>query len=153
MTTTSNYLSFSEFIQRELQSSGLTVRIEVMPPSALKSAKSNGKTDLFRAIWVADYRDAQNYLSLFYSGNFAPNGPNYTHFKDAQFDKWYEQAMLETDQKKRVNLYRKMDALVMEKAPVVVLFYDEVVRFTAKNITGLGINPTNLLELKNVQKN
>jgi peptide/nickel transport system substrate-binding protein len=153
LTTTSNYLSFSEFIQRELQSSGLTVRIEVMPPSALKSAKSNGKTDLFRASWVADYPDAQNYLSLFYSGNFAPNGPNYTHFKDAQFDKWYEQAMLETDQKKRVNLYRKMDALVMEKAPVVVLFYDEVVRFTAKNITGLGINPTNLLELKNVQKN
>jgi peptide/nickel transport system substrate-binding protein len=153
LTTTSNYLSFSEFIQRELQSIGLTIRIEVMPPSSLKSAKSNGKVDLFRASWVADYPDAQNYLSLFYSGNFAPNGPNYTHFKDAQFDIWYEEAMLERDQKKRINLYRKMDALVLEKAPVVVLFYDEVVRFTGIDVTGLGINPTNLLELKNVQKN
>ena len=153
LTTTSNYLSFSEFIQRELQSIGLTIQIEVMPPSSLKSAKSNGKVDLFRASWVADYPDAQNYLSLFYSGNFAPNGPNYTHFKDDQFDKWYEQAMLETDQTKRINLYRKMDALVLKKAPVVVLFYDEVIRFTSIDVTGLGINPTNLLELKHVQKN
>ena len=153
LTTTANYLSFSEFIQRELQSIGLTIRIEVMPPSSLKSAKSNGKIDLFRASWVADYPDAQNYLSLFYSGNFAPDGPNYTHFKDAQFDSWYEQAMLETNQEKRINLYQKMDSLVINKAPVVVLFYDEVIRFTSIGINGLGINPTNLLELKNVQKN
>ena len=153
LTTTANYLSFSEFIQRELQSIGLTIRIEVMPPSSLKSAKSNGKVDLFRASWVADYPDAQNYLSLFYSGNFAPNGPNYTHFKDAQFDIWYEEALLEIDQEKRINLYQKMDALVIKKAPVVVLFYDEVIRFTSIDVTGLGINPTNLLELKNVQKN
>jgi peptide/nickel transport system substrate-binding protein len=61
--------------------------------------------------------------------------------------------MLETDQTKRINLYQKMDALVIEKAPVVVLFYDEVIRFTGIGVTGLGINPTNLLELKNVQKN
>jgi ABC-type transport system substrate-binding protein len=153
LTTTANYLSFSEFIQRELQSIGLSIRIEVMPPSSLKTAKSNGKVDLFRASWVADYPDAQNYLSLFYSGNFAPNGPNYTHFKDAQFDTWYEQALLETDQTKRIELYQKMDALVIKKAPVVVLFYDEVVRFTPIAVNGLGINPTNLLDLKNVQKN
>ena len=61
--------------------------------------------------------------------------------------------LLETDQKKRINLYQKMDALVLKKAPVVVLFYDEVIRFTGIGVTGLGINPTNLLELKNVQKN
>ena len=153
LTTISNYLSFSEFIQRELQSIGLTIRIEVMPPSSLKSAKSNGKIDLFRASWVADYPDAQNYLSLFYSSNFAPNGPNYTHFKDTQFDTWYEQALLETDQTKRVNLYQKMDSLVIKKAPVVVLFYDEVVRFTSIDVIGLGINPTNLLDLKKTRKN
>jgi hypothetical protein len=41
----------------------------------------------------------------------------------------------------------------MEKAPIVVLFYDEVVRFIGDDIKGLGINPTNLLELKNVRKN
>ncbi len=153
LCTTANYLSFCEFIQRELQTIGLKIRIEVMPPSSLKTAKSNGKLDLFRASWVADYPDAQNYLSLFYSKNFAPNGPNYTHFKNSEFDSWYEKAMQETDTQSRIILYKKMDSLVIEKAPVVVLFYDEVIRFTLANVNGLGINPTNLLEVKNVRKN
>ena len=46
-----------------------------------------------------------------------------------------------------------MDQIVIQQAPVVVLFYDEVLRFVQKNVSGLGINPTNLLEIKNVQKN
>ncbi|WP_066224879.1 ABC transporter substrate-binding protein [Formosa haliotis] len=152
ITTTSNYLSFCEYIQREIQKTGLMVHINVVPPSALKDAKANGKLDLFRASWVADYPDAENYLSLFYSKNFAPNGPNYSHFKNELFDTWYEQSFTETNIDYRENLYAKMDSLVMSHAPIVPLFYDEVVRFTRKDVIGLGINPTNLLELKRVKK-
>ena len=153
LSTTENYLSFCEFIQRALLDIGLNISIDVMPASALKSAKANGKTAVFRASWVADYPDAQNYLSLFYSKNFAPNGPNYTHFKNEEFDRIYEGAMIETNDSLRIELYKKMDVIVMKEAPITVLFYDEVVRFTQKNVEGLGINPTNLLELKKVRKN
>jgi peptide/nickel transport system substrate-binding protein len=152
ITTTSNYLSFCEYIQRELQSIGISVNVDVIPPATLKDAKANGKLDLFRASWVADYPDAENYLSLYYSKNFAPNGPNYTHFKNELFDQWYEDAFTITDTKKRELLYTKMDSLIMSKTPVVPLFYDEVVRFTRKEVSGLGINPINLLELKHVKK-
>jgi len=153
LSTTENYLSLCEFIQRALLDIGLNISIDVMPASALKSAKANGKAAVFRASWIADYPDAQNYLSLFYSKNFAPNGPNYTHFKNEEFDRMYEVAMIETNDSLRIELYKKMDAIVMKEAPITVLFYDEVVRFTQKNIEGLGINPTNLLELKKVRKN
>jgi len=152
LTTTSNYLSFCEFIQRELQKTGLNVNVDVIPPSSLKDAKANGQLDFFRASWIADYPDAENYLSLYYSKNFAPNGPNYTHFKSDEFDVLYEAAFLETNPKVRAKLYTKMDALIMESAPIVPLFYDEVVRFTRKSVKGLGINATNLLELKSVKK-
>ena len=152
ITTTSNYLSFCEFIQRELQKIGITVNVDVIPAATLKDAKANGKLNLFRASWVADYPDAENYLSLYYSKNFAPNGPNYTHFKSEVFDQWYEEAFTITDTKKRERLYTKMDSLVMAKTPVVPLFYDEVVRFTRKEVSGLGINPINLLDLKRVKK-
>lgn len=152
ITTTSNYLSFCEYIQRELQKTGLLVNVDVIPAATLKDAKANGKLDLFRASWVADYPDAENYLSLYYSKNFAPNGPNYTHFQNEQFDLWYEQAFTETNTEHREALYSKMDSLVMQEAPVIPLFYDEVVRFTRKEVKGLGINPINLLELKRVTK-
>ncbi|WP_246130291.1 ABC transporter substrate-binding protein [Bizionia saleffrena] len=152
ITTTSNYLNFCEYIQRELQKIGLEVAVDVMPPATLKDAKANGKLDMFRASWVADYPDAQNYLSLYYSQNFAPNGPNYTHYKNPLFDKWYTQSFKETNNKTRERLYARMDSLVMSEAPIVPLYYDEVIRFTRKGITGLGNNPINLLDLKRVQK-
>ena len=152
LTTTSNYLSFCEFIQREIQKIGLQVNVDVIPASSLKDAKANGQLDFFRASWIADYPDAENYLSLYYSKNFAPNGPNYTHFKSNAFDAMYEAAYLETDISRRELLYTKMDSLIMASAPIVPLFYDEVVRFTRKEVNDLGINATNLLELKRVQK-
>jgi hypothetical protein len=46
----------------------------------------------------------------------------------------------------------QMDRLLIEEAPVVVIFYDEVLRFSHKSISGLGSNPLNLLSLKQVKK-
>lgn len=89
---------------------------------------------------------------MFYSKNFAPNGPNYTHFKNDEFDRLYENAFLETDNAKRFELYQKMDDLIIKEAPVIPLFYDKVARFTRKNVTGLGINPLNMLDLRRVKK-
>ena len=152
MSTSASYLDIAEYLQREWQKVGLNVQVDVNPPSTLTQSISNGKVSFFKASWIADYPDAENYLSLFYSKNFSPGGPNYTHFKNAEFDKLYEAAFLETDDAKRIALYKKMDALVMEEAPVVPLFYDKASRFTRSNVNGLGINPLNLLVLKRVKK-
>jgi ABC-type transport system substrate-binding protein len=152
MSTSPSYLDIAEYLQREWQKIGLDVQVDVNPPSSLSQSISTGKVAFFKASWIADYPDAENYLSLFYSKNFAPEGPNYTHFKNDTFDKLYEAAFFETDDKKRQELYKQMDALVMEEAPVIALFYDKASRFTRSNITGLGINPLNLLVVKRVKK-
>jgi len=152
ITTNSSYLDLCEYIQRELEKIGLNVSVDVIPPSTLRQGKANGKLPIFRASWIADYPDAENYLSLFYSQNFTPNGPNYTHFKNTNFDRLYEASISEVDDSKRYALYQKMDSILIEEAPVVPLYYDEVIRFTRKNVQGLGINPIDLLDLRSVQK-
>ena len=152
LVTTSNYLSFCEFIQRELEKSGLIINVDVMPEATLRSARSNGKVDMFRSSWIADYLDAENYLSIFYSKNFAPNGSNYFHFKNDTVDSLYNKAFTITDIKQRKHIYTKIDSIAMEHAIMVPLYYDEVVRFTRKNVKGLGINPINLLDLRYVTK-
>ncbi|MGB1269184.1 MAG: ABC transporter substrate-binding protein [Flavobacteriaceae bacterium] len=152
ISTNSLYVDLCEYIQRELEKIGLTVTIDLLTSSTLREEKATGKLALFRASWVADYPDAENYLSLFYSKNFTPNGPNYTHFKNNTYDALYEQALKEINLNKRHHLYQKMDSIVIKKAPVIPLYYDNVIRFTRKNIHGLGINPINLLHLKNVSK-
>ena len=150
--TNSQYLDICEYIQRELGKLGLEINIDVMPPSTLRQLKSTGKLDAFRASWIADYPDAENYLSLYYSKNFTPNGPNYTHFKNATFDSLYESSFKLTDINKRKLLYRKMDSIILEQAPFVTLYYDQVIKFVHKNVTGLKANPQDFLVLKRVKK-
>ncbi len=152
ITTDSNYLSLCEFIQRELEKIGLQVIIDVLPPSTIREQKWSGKLDTFRASWIADYPDAENFLSPYYSKNHTPNGPNYTHFKNEVFDQLYEESFLITDTKLREQLYTKMDSIVIANAPIVPLYYDEVVRFTQKNVKGLTNNAQNFLVLKRVWK-
>jgi peptide/nickel transport system substrate-binding protein len=93
LTTDANYLDLCEYLQREMQKIGIALEVEVMPTATLRQAKSSGKLELFRASWIADYPDAENYLSLFYSTNFSPNGPNYTHYQNKAFDSLYRLAM------------------------------------------------------------
>lgn len=150
--TNSQYLDLCEFIQRELEKIGISVSIDVMPPSTLRQMKSTGELDIFRASWVADYPDAENYLSLYYSPNFTPNGPNYTHFKNETFDSLYVKAQGLSHIDERKHIYTQMDSIVIEEAPVVPLFYDMAVRFVNKKVNGLGINPQNFLILKRVKK-
>jgi peptide/nickel transport system substrate-binding protein len=152
LTTSSNYLILCEFIQKELENIGIQISINVIPGSSLKQAKANGKLDFFRASWIADYPDAENYMALFYSKNFSPNGPNYTHFKNENFDKLYEKMIKETDQSERVKMYKKMDSIVISKSIIVPLYYDEVTRFLSKNVKGMEITATNLLDLRRVYK-
>jgi peptide/nickel transport system substrate-binding protein len=152
LSTNASYVDIGEFLQREWQKIGLDVQVDVSPPSTLRQAISTGKVSFFRASWIADYPDAENYLSLFYSKNFSPGGPNYTHFKNDEFDQLYELAFKETNNEKRYILYQKMDKIIINEAPIIALFYDKVARFTGKNVTGLGINPLNLLDLRKVKK-
>ena len=152
LATDPNYVDLCEYIQRELQKIGISIEVDVMPPATLKKARSQGKLEMFRSNWIADYPDAENYLSLFYSKNLSPSGPNYTHFKNDTFDSYYQDSFMINDADKRSKHYKTMDSLAMSRHPLVPLFYDQVVRFTQKEVEGLTLNPINVLKLKKVWK-
>ncbi|MDA7758125.1 ABC transporter substrate-binding protein [bacterium] len=153
LSTDANYVDICEYLQRELQKIGIDIKIDVMPPATLKQARSSGKLEMFRSSWIADYPDAENYLSLLYSKNFSPTGPNYTHFSDPEFDVLFEKSFEISNPRKRAEIYQKMDSIAMKKHPMILLYYDQVIQFSQKNVEGLSINPINLLNLKRVRKN
>jgi ABC-type transport system substrate-binding protein len=152
LTSTPDYLDICKYLQHQLAEQGIEMNIEISPPASVKELKAQAKLSFFRASWIADYPDAENYLSMFYSKNFCPQGPNYTHFSNREFDRLYEQAMSVVGDSLRYELYRKMEKIVMDEAPVIILYYDQVLRFVQKNVAGIGSNPMNLLILKNVRK-
>ena len=152
LSTTADYLDICKYIQRQVEEIGINLKIDVVPPAALKEMKAQAKVSFFRASWIADYPDEESYLSLFYSRNFCPAGPNYTHFSSKTFDDLYEKSMGITVDSVRHRYYRQMNQLIVQEAPVVILYYDQVLRFVQKNIDGLGSDPMNMLSLKRVRK-
>ena len=86
LTTTADYLDLCEYIQFELARLGITLRLDVATGASFRNRVANSNLLFFRGSWIADYPDPENYLSLFYSPNFSPSGPNYTHFSDRLYD-------------------------------------------------------------------
>lgn len=152
LSTTSDYLDIAEFIQHQLADVGIPLRVEVFPGPAYREMMASSRLRLFRGSWVADYADAENYLSLFLSENFSPGGPNYTHFANSEFDSLYQKALRISSDAERYVVYNQMDSLAMSQVPVVPLFYDKVVRFVNPRVEGMTTNPMNLLNLKRVRK-
>ena len=151
LATTSNYLDLCKYIQQQLGLLGLDVQVDVNPPAALREQMAQGKVEWFRGSWVADYPDAENYLSLFYGPNRTPAGPNYTRFSNPQVSRLYTEARSCTDPAVRTRLYQTIDSLVMVEAPVMVLYYDQILHFTHKNVSGLRSNAMNNLDLRHVK--
>jgi len=148
LTTTSDYLDLCEYIQHELMDIGIDIRINVSTGAAFRNMVANSQLQFFRGSWIADYPDAENYLALFYSLNFSPSGPNYTHFSNSLYDSLYEQAMRTLTDEDRYSIYYQMDQLIIDESVIVPLYYDQVVRFIPVGLEGLGTNPMNLLSLK-----
>ncbi len=140
------YADMADFIARQLSDIGILVQIETIQKALLLDMTANSRALFFRASWIADYPDAENYLSVFYSKNPAP--PNYTRYKNARFDALFEKALIEVDDSTRYKLYQQADQLVIEDAPVIPLWYDKVIWLVQPGLRNFQPNALNLLELR-----
>ena len=148
LLTIAIYADMANFIAKQLEDSGIPVQVEVVQKSLLLDMTSNSRAAFFRGSWIADYPDAENYLSFFYSKNPAP--PNYTRYNNPAFDELFEKAIAETNDSLRYKLYQQADQLMIQDAPVVPLWYDKAVHLVQPNVKGFTPNALNLLELRRV---
>lgn len=144
------YGDLAAYISRQLREVGIKVRVEVIQKSLLLEQTATSRAPFFRASWIADYPEAENYLSVFYGKNPAP--PNYTRYKNPAFDALYEKALETHDDSIRISLYQRMDQMIVEDAPIVPLWYDEVIRLVSPGLKGFHANGLNLLELRRTRK-
>lgn len=143
------YADMANFIAKQLDEAGIPVQVDVVQKSLLLEMTSNSRALFFRGSWIADYPDAENYLSVFYSKNPAP--PNYTRYNNPRFDALFEQALTEENDSLRLRLYQQADQVMINDAPIVPLWYDKAVHLVQTNVTGFYPNALNLLELRKVK--
>ena len=148
--TAKEYSDYCLYIVKQWEQLGVRCKVELAESATVREMMRNGKVLFFRGSWLADYPDAENYLTVFYGKNPAP--PNYTHFHNDRYDQLYQAALLCQDEKTRFELYHKMENILIEESPVIFLYYDAITNFTSKNIYDYQPNSLNLLKVKYIRK-
>ncbi len=143
------YGDLASFIANELRQIGINIDVEILQKSLLLEQTAKSEALFFRGSWIADYPDAENFLSVFYGKNPAP--PNYTRYNNPTYDALYEKALSEKNDSLRRIIYQEADQLMIKDAPVVPLWYDMVIRLVQPYVKNFVPNSLNLLELRRVK--
>jgi peptide/nickel transport system substrate-binding protein/oligopeptide transport system substrate-binding protein len=121
--TTDQSPRLSQAIQANLADAGIRATIRQRDASSVREAARNGQADLTLKEWWADYPDAENFLyPLLHSKNKGAGG-NVSFYSNPKFDALVDQAHREQDESKRNDLYKQADALQLNDAPMIYLFF------------------------------
>jgi len=109
---------------------------------------AKGRYQLFTFGWIADYPDPQDFLDiLFHSDSSAIYGTNY---HNTEYDRIVGEARAEPDQDRRMDLYRKAQALLIDDAPCVPISYNVRYTLTKPYVKGVIHAPLTLAWLRYV---
>ena len=106
----------SEMISTQLSKIGINVQVHLLDFSQLIKKVDEKSAQFFSFAWSSDYPDGENNLALFYGPNEAP-GSNHFNYKNAEYDKLYEQIVSMPPSPDRDEIYEKMQSMLMEDCP------------------------------------
>jgi oligopeptide transport system substrate-binding protein len=136
----------AEVVQKMLQENlGVKVKINVTSfPQFLEESES-GKAMFFKAGWVADYPDAENFLNNLYGDNIPidVNERSYTNksrYRNATYDSLFLLASNEKNEVKRQNYLALADQIQIDDAAVLMMYYSENTRLIQLNVKNLDQN-------------
>lgn len=111
-------VELQEMWRREL---GIEVELERREKKAFILTQRALEYDLCRSSWIGDYNDPSTFLDLFLSGG----GNNRTGWKNARYDELLRAAAREPDLRRRSELLRDAETLlVRDEAPVIPLWFE-----------------------------
>lgn len=123
---------------------------------AQKIEKSQtGKSDLWRAGWIADFPSPENFLWLMY-GKDVPEEigqvsyPNTCRYKNSEFDKLYESALTARTLEESYKLFMEAEKIVIDDAPHMILWYDESYRILQSYVKNFPNNAMQYRDLSEV---
>ncbi|MFA7360028.1 MAG: ABC transporter substrate-binding protein [Candidatus Kapaibacterium sp.] len=139
-------------IQEQLKDIGIDFKLEQMLQATLNTQQQQGELAFTRGNWGADYFDPENFMSLFYSKNVVPFGPNKTGYTNPEIDRLYEKSIRITDFNERKKIYNDMERIVIEDAAWIYLYYNQKHYLLRNNVKGFFLDGLNNLILKYTKK-
>jgi len=107
----------------------------------------NNTPPVFRLGWGADYPDPDNFMNLFTSNS----GNNRTHWKNREYDRLVDAAVIEQDMEGRKRLYDRAQIILTEEdVPIMPLFQNVQNLMVKPYVKGFRPNAMDIIHLKDV---
>ncbi len=116
-----------DWLRKQFARIGLELVIRATDYNRFQDKMRQGKGQLFMWGWNADYPDPENFLFLLYGKNgvvaTGGNGVNYANYRNPEFDLLFERMQRMENGPRRLQIIRRMVALVQRDAPWIFGFY------------------------------
>ena len=143
-------------IQADLAAVGLKVKIETYEWNTFLGEVNpglEGKADMAEMAWMTNDPDTLPYLALRSEAWPDNGGFNSGYYANPKVDELLEAARTATDQGERARLYKEMQQIVQEDAPWVFVANWKQNAVTSDRVGNFRLEPSFLLQLKDVVKN
>lgn len=141
----SDYKSFWEaealLLQDNLAKIGVKLELEKVAWATLRDKVDRADFDLCLGVWSPDYADPQMFMTYWYDSRMHGLAGNRAFYKNDAVDKLLREAEQISDQSQRISLYQQAQRQVLEDAPYILLFQNNILIPMRKNVQGFIYNP------------
>lgn len=128
-------------LQTSLASIGINLKLEKVANATKSDMVEKGSYDIAIGRWSPDTSDPKEFINAWFPTRRQGPGGNYAFYSNAGVDDQLKQAITMVDQKKRTEIYRKVQKTVIEEAPYVYLFQANTLIAMNKAVKGFVYNP------------
>ena len=107
----------------------------------------NSELGVFTSGWCADYPDPQNFLDLLFHSDSPQNEFSYS---DDEVDALLSEAAVETNARRRLDLYQRVEEIVLEDWVAVPLWHDSQYLLVQPHVKGFELTPIGVPQLQNI---
>ncbi len=137
-------LSLVEKLRKTLK---INLKLKRVSFNEKMSAIQSGSASMWMAGFISDYPDAESFLMPYYSKNKGKGSMKNGHFMSAEFDTIMDAARAEMEPVKRNEYFNSCVEILNQKAPIVPLYFEDLVVVFNLNLRGARVNSFGILDL------
>jgi oligopeptide transport system substrate-binding protein len=123
-----------QFIQANMQAIGISIQLDPREAKTYFKEMHDNPSPLFRSGWSSDYPDPDDWYRVIFKSDASQN---FGHWKNDQYDKLVTQAASETDQAKRLDLYKQAAQIMVDDPPATYWYYAARFRLFKPYVKGI----------------
>ena len=111
------------------------------------AAIQSGDASMWLAGFISDYPDAESFLMPYYSKNKGKASMQNGHFMSIDFDNTMDVARAEIEPSKRNEYFNSCVEILNQKAPIIPLYFEDLVVVFNLRLRGARVNSFGILDL------